>query len=118
VEFSGIGPFIDQPLRTYSSGMTLRLAFSVAVHVEPDILILDEVLAVGDQAFQLKCMERIMEFREQGKTFLFVSHSTGAVQKLCERALWLDHGELLMDGDAAEVAAAYEGGARGQAGTG
>jgi ABC-type polysaccharide/polyol phosphate transport system ATPase subunit len=118
VEFAGIGSFIDQPLRTYSSGMSLRLAFSVAIHVEPDILIIDEVLTVGDQAFQAKCMDKILEFKEQGKTFLFVSHSTGAVQKLCERALWLDHGELLMDGDAAEVAAAYERGARGQAGTG
>ena len=98
--------------------MSLRLAFSVAIHVEPDILIIDEVLAVGDQAFQAKCLDKILEFKEQGKTLLFVSHSTGAVQKLCERALWLDHGELLMDGDAAEVAAAYEGGARVKAGMG
>jgi ABC-type polysaccharide/polyol phosphate transport system ATPase subunit len=118
VEFAGIGPFIDQPLRTYSSGMSMRLAFSIAIHVEPDILIIDEVLAVGDQAFQTKCMDKILEFKDQGKTLLFVSHSTGAVQKLCERALWLDHGELLMDGDAAEVAAAYEGGSRGKAGAG
>jgi ABC-type polysaccharide/polyol phosphate transport system ATPase subunit len=114
VEFAGIGPFIDQPLRTYSSGMSMRLAFSIAIHVEPDILIIDEVLAVGDQAFQAKCMDKILEFKEQGKTLLFVSHSTGAVQKLCERALWLDHGELVMDGDAAEVAAAYESGGRVQ----
>ena len=118
VEFAGIGPFIDQPLRTYSSGMSMRLAFSIAIHVEPDILIIDEVLAVGDQAFQAKCMDKILEFKEQGKTLLFVSHSTGAVQKLCERALWLDHGALLMDGEAAEVAAAYEGGARVNVGTG
>jgi ABC-type polysaccharide/polyol phosphate transport system ATPase subunit len=114
VEFAGVGPFIDQPLRTYSSGMSMRLAFSIAIHVEPDILIIDEVLAVGDQAFQAKCMDKILEFKDQGKTLLFVSHSTGAVQKLCERALWLDHGELVMDGDAAEVAAAYEGGGRVQ----
>lgn len=118
VEFAGVGPFIDQPLRTYSSGMTLRLAFSVAIHVEPEILIIDEVLTVGDQAFQTKCIDKILEFKDQGKTLLFVSHSTGAVQKLCERALWLDHGELLMDGDAAEVAAAYASGARGKAETG
>ena len=114
VEFAGIGPFIDQPLRTYSSGMSMRLAFSIAIHVEPDILIIDEVLAEGDQAFQAKCMDKILEFKEQGKTLLFVSHSAGAVQKLCERVLWLDHGELMMDGDAAEVAAAYEGGERVQ----
>jgi len=112
VEFSGIGQFIDEPLRTYSSGMYVRLAFAIAVHVDPDILIIDEVLSVGDQAFQSKCTKKILEFKQQGKTLLFVSHSTGAVQSLCERALWLDHGELVMDGVAAEVAAAYEG--RGQ----
>jgi ABC-type polysaccharide/polyol phosphate transport system ATPase subunit len=112
VEFAGIGPFIDQPLRTYSSGMSMRLAFSIAIHLDPDILIIDEVLAVGDQAFQAKCMDKILEFKDQGKTLLFVSHSTGEVQKLCDRALGLDHGELIMDGDATEVAAAYEGGGR------
>ena len=117
VEFAGIGAFIDQPVRTYSSGMSMRLAFSIAIHAEPDILIIDEVLAVGDQAFQAKCMGRILEFREQGKTLLFVSHSAVAVQQLCERALWLDRGELVLDGNAAEVAAAYEGGARLSVGT-
>jgi ABC-type polysaccharide/polyol phosphate transport system ATPase subunit len=117
VEFSEIGEFIDEPLRTYSSGMTMRLAFSVAVHVDPDLLIIDEVLAVGDQAFQAKCMEKIMEFKRQGRTLLFVSHSTGMVQQLCERALWLNQGELVMDGEAAEVVAAYEAGARVPAGS-
>jgi ABC-type polysaccharide/polyol phosphate transport system ATPase subunit len=112
VEFAGIGEFIGEPQRTYSSGMTMRLAFSIAVHVDPDILIIDEVLAVGDQAFQAKCMDKILEFKQRGKTLLFVSHATGLVQKICERALWLDHGELVMDGEAAEVAAAYEGGTR------
>ncbi len=112
VEFSGIGQFIDQPLRTYSSGMVMRLAFSVAAHVNPDIFIIDEVLSVGDQAFQAKCMEKILEFKREGKTLLFVSHATGAVLAFCERALWLDRGELVMDGVAADVVAAYEGKAR------
>jgi ABC-type polysaccharide/polyol phosphate transport system ATPase subunit len=109
VEFSGIGQFIDQPQRTYSSGMTMRLAFSIAIHVEPDILIVDEVLAVGDQAFQAKCMDKILQFKRAGKTLLFVSHTMAAVKNLCERALWLDHGELVMDGRAADVLAAYQG---------
>jgi len=109
VEFSGVGQFIDEPLRTYSSGMCVRLAFAIAVHVEPDILIIDEVLSVGDQAFQAKCSRKILEFKQQGKTLVFVSHSGDTVQSLCERALWLDHGELVMDGEAGEVIAAYEG---------
>jgi len=112
VEFSGIGQFIHQPLRTYSSGMIMRLAFSIAVHVEPDILIIDEVLSVGDQAFQAKCMDKILEFKREAKTLLFVSHALSAVQSLCERVLWLDHGELVMDGQTADVLAAYEGKAR------
>jgi ABC-type polysaccharide/polyol phosphate transport system ATPase subunit len=112
VEFSGIGQFIHEPLRTYSSGMNMRLAFSIAIHVSPDILVIDEVLSVGDQAFQAKCTEKILELKGQGKTLLFVSHSTSSVQSLCQRALWLDHGELVMDGDAAEVVSAYEGRAR------
>lgn len=116
VAFSEIGDFIGEPLRTYSSGMTMRLAFSVAIHVDPDILIIDEVLAVGDQAFQAKCVEKIADFKRQGKTLLFVSHSTGAVANLCERALWLDHGNLAMDGEAAQVVAAYEGAALLKAG--
>jgi lipopolysaccharide transport system ATP-binding protein len=109
VEFSGVGDFIEEPLRTYSTGMMLRLAFSVAFQLEPAILIIDEVLAVGDQAFQDKCFERILEFRESGKTLLCVSHSPAMLLKLCDRALWLDHGELMMDGKAAEVLQAYAG---------
>ena len=109
VEFSGVGQFIAEPLRTYSSGMCVRLAFAIAVHGEPDILIIDEVLSVGDQAFQSKCTNKILEFKRQGKTLVFVSHSADTVQSLCERALWLDHGELVMDGAAADVLAAYEG---------
>ena len=109
VDFSGIGEFIDEPLRTYSSGMILRLAFSVAVNLEPEILIIDEVLAVGDQAFQEKCIEKIFEFRQSGKTLLCVSHATAILTQLCDRALWLDHGELMMDGKAADVLQAYTG---------
>ncbi len=109
VEFSGVGDFIEEPLRTYSSGMTLRLAFAVAVHMDPEVLIIDEVLAVGDHAFQAKCAEKIFELKHRGTTLLCVSHSAGSVQHLCSRALWLDHGELLMDGPVTEVIDAYQG---------
>ncbi len=93
VEFSGIGDFVDEPLRTYSSGMMMRLAFSVAVHLDPDILIIDEVLAVGDAAFQAKCIGKLEEHKRSGKTLLFVTHAVGSVQQLCDRAIWLDHGQ-------------------------
>jgi len=109
VEFSGIGEFIQEPLRTYSNGMSMRLAFSVALNLDPSILIIDEVLAVGDQAFQEKCFEKISEFRDSGRTLLCVSHSPAILLKLCDRALWLDHGELMMDGKAKEVLEAYAG---------
>jgi ABC-type polysaccharide/polyol phosphate transport system ATPase subunit len=109
VEFSELGDFLAEPLRTYSSGMTMRLAFSVAVNVDPDILLVDEVLAVGDQAFQAKCFAKVLDFRHRGKTILCVSHSAGMVQELCSRAIWLDHGELMLDGPIAEVVDAYEG---------
>ena len=109
VEFSGIGEFINEPLRTYSTGMVMRLAFSVAVHTDPQVLLIDEVLAVGDTMFQAKCFEKIHEFRNSGKTLLCVSHASGMVQQLCDRALWLDHGELIMSGSVAEVSAAYVG---------
>jgi ABC-type polysaccharide/polyol phosphate transport system ATPase subunit len=109
VDFAGLADVIDEPLRTYSSGMVMRLAFSVAVNIDPDILIIDEILAVGDQAFQLKCMERIRRFRAAQKTLLFVSHSPTAVLQFCDRALWLDHGELIMQGEADNVLAAYQG---------
>ena len=109
VEFSGIGDFIDEPLRTYSSGMMLRLAFSVAVNTNPDILIVDEILAVGDHTFQAKCVERIHQFRNAGKTILAVSHSQGMVENLCDRALWLDHGQAVMQGRISEVIDSYMG---------
>jgi ABC-type polysaccharide/polyol phosphate transport system ATPase subunit len=112
VEFSGIRDFIEEPLRTYSSGMVMRLAFSVAVNTDPETLIIDEVLAVGDQAFQAKCFERIHKFRHRGKTLLCVSHSPAMIQALCDRAIWLDHGELVMAGSIDEVASAYTGAAK------
>ena len=108
IDFAGIPDFIDEPLRTYSTGMIARLGFSVAVHLDPDVLVLDEVLAVGDREFQQKCVERIGEFRRQGKTLLFVSHAPGAVETLCQRAVWLDMGRVRRDGPAAEVVAEYQ----------
>jgi lipopolysaccharide transport system ATP-binding protein len=107
VEFSGIGDFIDEPLRAYSAGMTLRLAFAVAVHCDPEILLVDEVLVVGDQEFQAKCMNKIKEFRRQGKTLLCVSHAPTMIKTFCDSALWLDHGKLVMAGKAADVLEAY-----------
>jgi len=109
VEFSGIGEFVEEPIRTYSTGMLMRLAFSVAIHLDPEVLLVDEILAVGDAAFQQKCFDRILEFRKTGTTFLCVSHAVGMVQHFCDRALWLDHGELLMDGKIDQVFDAYSG---------
>jgi ABC-type polysaccharide/polyol phosphate transport system ATPase subunit len=106
VEFAELRKFINEPLRTYSSGMIVRLAFSVAVHVDPAVLIVDEVLAVGDIAFQEKCNEKIHALRGEGRTLLCVSHSPGVMQT-CERAVWLDHGELIMDGPSSSVVGAY-----------
>ena len=103
IEFAGIGDFIDVPIRNYSSGMQMRLGFSVAVHVEPEIILVDEVLAVGDYSFQLKCLKRIHQMQKAGVTILFVSHDFEAVQDLCTRALWLENGELCADGDAEEI---------------
>jgi ABC-type polysaccharide/polyol phosphate transport system ATPase subunit len=107
LEFSGIGDFIHEPLRTYSSGMIVRLAFSVAIHADADILLVDEVLVVGDQSFQAKCQQRIQEFRRQGKTLVCVSHSVPLVQSLCHQAIWLDKGIVRMFGATDEVLPAY-----------
>jgi ABC-type polysaccharide/polyol phosphate transport system ATPase subunit len=110
VEFSGIGhDFIDEPLRTYSTGMVMRLAFSVAINVDPDVLLVDEVLAVGDAAFQEKCFQKIREFRSSGKSLLCVSHAAGMVGELCDQAIWLDHGEMVMSGAISDVMEAYNG---------
>lgn len=107
IAFSGVEKFIEQPLRTYSSGMKLRLAFSIIAHLKTDIIALDEVLAVGDSMFQVKCMERIFDFKRQGRTILFVSHNLSAVKKLCERTLVLRSGEIVFDGPTEEAIAFY-----------
>ncbi|HEY8515019.1 MAG TPA: ABC transporter ATP-binding protein [Candidatus Binatia bacterium] len=107
VDFAGLGEFIDQPVRTYSSGMFLRLAFSIATASDPDVLIVDEALAVGDQRFQLKCLDRISRFVERGGTLVFCSHNLYQVKKLCRQALWIDHGVVQAQGPAAEVCDAY-----------
>ena len=108
VEFSGIEEFIDEPLRTYSAGMVMRLAFSVAMNVEPEVLLIDEVLAVGDQAFRLKCTEKILELKRNGKVLICTSHDPSTLKQLCARALWLHHGQAAGMGPVDEVLAAYE----------
>jgi len=108
VRFAELEDFIDQPLKTYSSGMQVRLAFSVAVQIEPDILIVDEALSVGDQRFQKKSLDRILEFREKGKTILFCSHNLYHILHLCPRAMWLEGGCIRLLGPSEEVVKAYE----------
>jgi ABC-type polysaccharide/polyol phosphate transport system ATPase subunit len=108
IAFSGLGDFIDQPLRTYSTGMGMRLAFAVAVTVDPDVLLIDEVFAVGDHDFQVQCTERIRRFRSAGKTMICVSHNSLLLRELCDVALWLDHGRQVRYGPADEVLAAYD----------
>lgn len=103
VDFSELGDFIESPVRTYSSGMYARLGFAIAVDDQPDILIVDEILGVGDEAFQRKCSERIDEFRSHGATILLVSHSAALIEATCQRAAWLDHGELRTLGTPVEV---------------
>jgi lipopolysaccharide transport system ATP-binding protein len=107
VDFSELDEFIDYPLRTYSSGMQLRLAFAIAIHVEPEILLIDEVLAVGDLLFRRKCMERISQFRADGCTILVVSHDLDTVQELCDEALFLRGGQLIAQGETNEVIKRY-----------
>lgn len=109
--FSELGRFIDVPIRNYSSGMLMRLAFSIATVVEPDILIVDEILAVGDAAFQEKSRKRMMELMGGGTTVLFVSHSLPQIREMCSRAVWLEHGGIRMSGEAGAVCDAYAGGA-------
>jgi ABC-type polysaccharide/polyol phosphate transport system ATPase subunit len=108
VEFSGVGRYIEVPVKRYSSGMYVRLGFAIAAHLDPDILLLDEVLAVGDAAFQAKCLERIAELRKHGRTIVFISHDLAAVHRLCDRALLLSHGCILSDGPARQVIDEYQ----------
>ena len=110
VSFSELGDFIHQPIKTYSSGMMMRLAFSVATIVEPEILIVDEILAVGDASFQQKSRARMLELMQGGTTVLFVSHSIDQIREMCDRVLWLDHGQVKMLGDTQTVCDAYQAG--------
>jgi len=107
VAFAEIDKFIDTPVKRYSSGMYVRLAFAVAAHLEPEILLVDEVLAVGDVAFQKKCLGKMGDVASEGRTVLFVSHNMGAVNRLCERTFWLDHGQLITNGPTGEVISKY-----------
>jgi ABC-type polysaccharide/polyol phosphate transport system ATPase subunit len=108
VEFAGVRHFIDTPVKRYSSGMYLRLGFSIAAHLEPDILLLDEVLAVGDAEFQAKCMDRVTQLHRNGRTIVFISHDLAAVERLCSRVVLLSRGRVLADGPARDVIAMYQ----------
>ena len=107
VAFSELEKFIETSVKWYSSGMYVRLAFSVAAHLEPEILMMDEVLAVGDAAFQQKCLDKMHEIRQQGRTILFVSHDMAAITRLCKRVILLEHGKVTFDGEASEVVKRY-----------
>ena len=107
IEFSELRNFIDNPVRTYSSGMFMRLAFAVAINVNADILLVDEILSVGDEHFQNKCIEKMLDLKKQGKTMVFVTHSMQSAKKLCNRAVWLKDGKIQMDGDVHEVIKNY-----------
>ncbi len=107
IEFSGLSEFIEQPLKTFSTGMQMRLGFAIAVHAQPDILLVDEALAVGDAEFQEKCLERIEKLRNQGVTIIFFSHDLEMLEAMCDRATWIDHGRLIVLGEAKEVIQRY-----------
>lgn len=108
VVFSELGDFIHQPIRTYSSGMMARLGFSVIAHLDPDILLIDEVLAVGDVSFQKKCMDKMKEFKKKGVTMILVTHSTADVEAICERTIWIEQHKIKMDGPTKEVIPKYK----------
>jgi len=107
VEFADVADFIDNPIRTYSTGMQMRLAFATAVHIDPEIMLIDEILSVGDLSFQRKCLSRILEFKARGCSILLVTHETSMVEELCDEAVWLSHGELIEHGPASEVVRGY-----------
>jgi len=107
VDFSGLHTFIDQPVKTYSSGMYVRLAFAVAINVDPQLLIVDEILAVGDVSFQRRCLEKFVEFRNEGRTIVLVTHDMGSIKNLCDRAIWLEHGKVVDAGDPSDLVEAY-----------
>ena len=107
IDFAELGRFADNPVKTYSSGMYARLGFAIAVSVEPDVLLCDEVLAVGDESFRQRCYDRMLEFRDAGRTLVFVTHDLGAVHQFCDRAIWLHRGTIRSDGDPREVVRGY-----------
>ena len=107
IEFSELRDYIDNPVRTYSSGMYMRLAFSIAINVDADILLIDEILSVGDKHFQDKCFNKMQELKKEGKTIVLVTHDLGAAQRLCDRTIWLSNGKIRMDGNTADVLEQY-----------
>lgn len=107
VDFSGVESFIDQPVKNYSSGMYVRLGFAIAINVDPDVLVVDEVLAVGDAEFQEKCRQKFLDFKKQGKTVILVSHSMDTVSQMCDHAAWLSHGQLVAVGEADSTIKSY-----------
>ena len=108
VKFAELEDYIDVPLKNFSSGMVARLGFAIAIDVEPDILLVDEILAVGDENFRLKCAQKIEELQKNGVTFIIVSHNMNQIKKLCQRTVWIENGKVVMQGDSIEVCDKYQ----------